>query len=133
MRFLGHERTMPRKLREALVATWLDAHLGKDEILTLYLNSVYLGNGAYGMAAAARLYFDKRPSDLRLPEAAMLAGLTCLPGIPQRNLRACSTTACTRSCWHLPTMSWSIPPTGLARSAEKICGRSGHRRSARSA
>jgi penicillin-binding protein 1A len=79
MRFLGHERTMPHKLREALVATWLDAHLGKDEILTRYLNSVYLGNGAYGMAAAARLYFDKRPSDLTLPEAAMLAGMIRAP------------------------------------------------------
>jgi 1A family penicillin-binding protein len=79
MRFLGHERTMPRKLREALVATWLDARLGKDEILTRYLNSVYLGNGAYGMAAAARLYFDKRVSDLTLPEAAVLAGTIRAP------------------------------------------------------
>jgi membrane peptidoglycan carboxypeptidase len=53
--------------------------LGKDEILTRYLNSVYLGNGAYGMPAAARLYFDKRLSALTLPEAAMLAGLVRSP------------------------------------------------------
>jgi penicillin-binding protein 1A len=79
MRFLGHQRTIRHKLREALVATWLDMHLGKDEILTRYLNSVYLGNGAYGMSAAARFYFDKSLSELTLPEAAMLAGMIRSP------------------------------------------------------
>jgi len=79
MRILGHERTLLHKLREAVAAMWLDMQLGKDEILTRYLNSVYLGNGAYGMTAAARLYFDKRPSELTLPEAAMLAGLIRSP------------------------------------------------------
>ncbi|MBO0756595.1 MAG: PBP1A family penicillin-binding protein [Bradyrhizobiaceae bacterium] len=79
IRFLGHERTFPHKLREALVAVWLELNLGKDEILTRYLNTVYLGNGAYGMSAAARLYFDKRLSELTLPEAAMLAGLIRAP------------------------------------------------------
>jgi penicillin-binding protein 1A len=79
MRFLGHQRTVRHKLREALVATWLDMHLGKDEILTRYLNSVYLGNGVYGMAAAARFYFDRSLSDLTLPEAAMLAGMIRAP------------------------------------------------------
>jgi penicillin-binding protein 1A len=90
LRFLGHERTLPHKLREALVAMWLDVHLGKDEILTRYLNSVYLGNGAYGMSAAARLYFDKRLADLTLPEAAMLAGLIRSPSRenPMQNLAA---------------------------------------------
>jgi membrane peptidoglycan carboxypeptidase len=58
MRFLGRERTFVHKLREVLAAVWLDTQLGKDEILTRYLNSVYLGNGAYGMSAAARLYFS---------------------------------------------------------------------------
>jgi penicillin-binding protein 1A len=79
MLYLGHQRTYSHKLREALVAAWLDLQLSKDEILTRYLNNVYLGNGAYGMAAAARLYFDKRLSDLTLPEAAMLAGLIRSP------------------------------------------------------
>jgi penicillin-binding protein 1A len=79
MRFLGHQRTMRHKLREALVATWLDMHLGKDEILTRYLNSVYLGNGVYGMSAAARFYFDKTLADLTLAEAAMLAGMVRSP------------------------------------------------------
>jgi 1A family penicillin-binding protein len=79
LRILGHERTVPHKLREALIATWVDVHLGKDEILTRYLNSVYLGNGVYGMTAAARFYFDKRPSELTLPQAALLAGLIRAP------------------------------------------------------
>jgi penicillin-binding protein 1A len=79
LRYLGNERTLKRKLREALVAAWLDLHLSKDEILTRYLNSVYLGNGAYGMPAAARLYFDKSCSELSVPEAAMLAGMIRAP------------------------------------------------------
>jgi penicillin-binding protein 1A len=78
-RYVGDDRTYTRKLREAMTAIWLESHLGKDEILTRYLNSVYLGAGAYGMVAAARLYFDKRPADLTLAEAAMLAGLIKAP------------------------------------------------------
>ena len=90
MRFLGHERTLLHKLREALVAVWLDTQLGKDDIITRYLNSVYLGNGAYGMSAAARLYFGKDLSALTLPEAAMLAGLIRAPSRdnPLQNLEA---------------------------------------------
>jgi penicillin-binding protein 1A len=97
LRLLGHERTLSHKLREALVAMWLDGHLGKDEILTRYLNSVYLGNGAYGMPAAARLYFDKPPSELTLPEAAMLAGLIRSPSRenPVQNLDAARARAAT--------------------------------------
>jgi len=79
LQYLGDDRTYIHKLREALIAIWLGAHLSKDEILTRYLNRVYLGDGAYGMAAAARLYFGKRPADLTLPEAAMLAGLIQAP------------------------------------------------------
>ncbi|HEY2138008.1 MAG TPA: PBP1A family penicillin-binding protein [Xanthobacteraceae bacterium] len=78
-RYVGNDRTYGRKLREAVTAVWLEAHLGKDEILTRYLNGVYLGAGAYGMAAAARLYFDKAPRDLTLAQAAMLAGLIKAP------------------------------------------------------
>ena len=79
MRILGHERTFSHKLREAVAALWLEVQLSKDEILTRYLNAVYLGNGAYGMRAAARMYFDKRPDELNLAEAAMLAGLIQAP------------------------------------------------------
>ena len=79
MRMLGNERTFARKLREALTAIWLDLRLGKEEILTRYLNNVYLGAGAYGMPAAARLYFDKRLDELNVAEVAMLAGLIKAP------------------------------------------------------
>jgi penicillin-binding protein 1A len=88
MRIVGNERTLTRKLREALTAIWLDLRLGKDEILTRYLNNVYLGGGAHGMPAAARLYFDKRLDELNLAEAAMLAGLIKAPSqyAPLRDL-----------------------------------------------
>ncbi len=79
MRYVGDDRTYARKAREALTALWLESHLSKDEILTRYLNGVYLGAGAYGVAAASQLYFDKRPADLTLAEAAMLAGLIKAP------------------------------------------------------
>ena len=90
MQLVGNERTLDRKLREVLTAAWLELRLGKDEILTRYLNSVYLGAGAYGMSAAARIYFDKRLPDLSLAEAAMLAGLIQAPSRydPLRNLEA---------------------------------------------
>jgi penicillin-binding protein 1A len=90
LQLVGNERSMDRKLREALTAAWLDLRLGKDEVLTRYLNSVYLGAGAYGMSAAARTYFDKHLSELTLAEAAMLAGLIQAPSRyePTRNLDA---------------------------------------------
>jgi penicillin-binding protein 1A len=90
LQIVGGERSLDRKIREAFTAVWLDFRLGKDEILTRYLNSVYLGAGAYGMSAAARLYFDKSLSDLALPEAAMLAGLIQAPSRydPINNLQA---------------------------------------------
>jgi hypothetical protein len=90
LQFVGNERSLTRKVREAMMAAWLDLRLGKDEILTRYLNSGYLGAGAYGMAATAHLYFDKQLRDLTLPEAAMLAGLIRAPSRydPTRNLDA---------------------------------------------
>ena len=78
-RYLNSERTYGRKLREVFLAMWLELSLGKDEILTRYLNSIYMGAGAEGVPAAARLYFDKPPSALSLSEAALLAGLIKAP------------------------------------------------------
>jgi penicillin-binding protein 1A len=97
VRYGDKERTYGRKVREALAAVWLETHLSKNEILTRYLSSVYLGAGAYGMAAAARLYFDKRLADLTLPEAAMLAGLIKAPTPfnPLSHLQAAQTRAAT--------------------------------------
>jgi penicillin-binding protein 1A len=90
LRLVGRERTMERKLREALVALWLDFRMDKDAILTEYLNRIYLGAGAYGVSAAARVYFGKRLAELSVAEAAMLAGLIKAPSEynPIRNLEA---------------------------------------------
>jgi 1A family penicillin-binding protein len=77
--FLGPERTYRRKIQEAAISIWLEHHLTKDEILTAYLNNVYLGSGTTGFPAAARLYFDKNVGDLTLSEAAMLAGMINAP------------------------------------------------------
>jgi 1A family penicillin-binding protein len=90
MQLVGNERTFTRKLREVFVAIWLELQLSKDEILTRYLNNVYLGAGAHGVSAAARVYFNKPLSDLTLAESAMLAGLIRAPSEfnPLRNLPA---------------------------------------------
>ena len=77
--FLTSERTMRRKVDEALIALRLEARLSKDEILTHYLNNVYFGGGAVGIGAAALVYFDKPVSDLTLAESAMLAGIIRAP------------------------------------------------------
>lgn len=77
--FLGRQRTLRRKLRETILARDLERHLTKRQILNIYLNQIYLGEGAYGVEAAARTYFGKHVEDLNLAEAAMLAGLTPAP------------------------------------------------------
>ncbi len=77
--FLSHERTYKRKIQEAILALWLEWHLTKDEILSAYLNRVYMGGGAYGVEAAARVYFDKSAKNLTLEESATLAGLLKAP------------------------------------------------------
>ena len=93
--FLTHQRTLKRKVQEFLLALWLEANFSKDQILTLYLNRVYLGAGAYGVDAAARRYFNKPAAKVNLAEAAMLAGLLKAPSrlAPTRNLKAARTRA----------------------------------------
>jgi penicillin-binding protein 1A len=77
--FLKPERTISRKIEEMVLAVWLELRFSKDEILTLYLNRVYFGGGAYGLEAASERYFRKPARALTLPEAAMLAGLLKAP------------------------------------------------------
>ncbi|OAP49464.1 PBP1A family penicillin-binding protein [Sinorhizobium saheli] len=77
--YLERDRTWKRKIQEAVIALWLEAKLGKDEILTRYLNNIYLGAGATGVPAAARIYFDKDVRDLDIGESAMLAGIIRAP------------------------------------------------------
>lgn len=77
--FLNQERSMTRKLREAMMAQKIENQLTKDEILEEYLNLVYLGSGAYGVADAAWVYFSKPIHKLTLAEMATLAGLPPAP------------------------------------------------------
>jgi penicillin-binding protein 1A len=77
--FLTREKTVTRKLREVLLAWKIEANLGKDDIFQLYLNQIFLGQRAYGFAAAAQIYFGKSLKDVSAAEAAMLAGLPKAP------------------------------------------------------
>ncbi|MFO7308771.1 MAG: penicillin-binding protein 1A [Pseudomonadota bacterium] len=85
--FLTQERTISRKIQEAILALWLEQKFTKNEILELYLNRVYFGAGSYGVEAAALRYFGKSAREVSLSEAAMLAGLVQAPSrlAPNRN------------------------------------------------
>ena len=85
--FLTQERTLKRKLQEALLALWLERKFSKTQILELYLNRVYFGAGAYGIEQASQRYFGKPARTITLAEAAMLAGLVKSPSrlAPTRN------------------------------------------------
>jgi len=77
----GSQRTFGRKLREAALAWQLEQQWDKDRILTSYLNTIYFGNGAYGVEEAARVYFGHSARRLTLPEAALLAGVPADPSL----------------------------------------------------
>ncbi|MBU6506163.1 MAG: PBP1A family penicillin-binding protein [Alphaproteobacteria bacterium] len=77
--FLTPDRTIGRKIRETMLALWLEHQFTKNQILELYLNRVYLGAGTYGVDAAAHRYFNKSARDLTLYEAAVIAGLLKAP------------------------------------------------------
>jgi len=77
--FLSPEQTYVRKLNEAALAWQMEREYTKDEVLAKYLNTVYFGEGAYGIQAAAHAYFSRDPRQLTLPQAAMLAGLIAAP------------------------------------------------------
>jgi len=85
--FLTQERTFWRKLQEVVLALWLERKFTKTEIIELYLNRVYFGAGAYGVDAAAQRYFGKSAKQVKIAEAAMLAGLVKSPSrlAPSRN------------------------------------------------
>ncbi len=77
--FLTPERSLKRKLQELMLAIWLERKFSKDQILTIYLNRVYLGAGTYGVDAAARRYFGRSATRVSVYQAAMLAGLLKAP------------------------------------------------------
>jgi penicillin-binding protein 1A len=77
--FLSPDRSVERKLQELLLAFWLEASFSKQQILTIYLNRVYFGSGAYGVDAAARKYFGQPAEKIGLYQSALLAGLLKAP------------------------------------------------------
>ncbi len=88
--FLTHERTLTRKLKEVALAIELERDYSKDQILEMYFNQIYFGEGAYGVDAAAHTYFDKPVQQLTLPECALLAGIPANPSLysPRRRPKA---------------------------------------------
>lgn len=110
--FLSTRRTAERKIKEALLSWQLENRLSKDQILELYLNQVYMGQRAYGFAAAAQVYFGKTLSQLSNAEAAMIAGLPQNPiyANPVANM----TAATKRQRWVLQRMR----KTGVISEAE---------------
>ena len=79
--FLSNERTFDRKIKELAIAHRIEKTISKDEILEMYLNSVYLGSGTYGVLSAAQTYFDKNLNQLTLAETALIAGLPQAPSV----------------------------------------------------
>jgi penicillin-binding protein 1A len=79
--YVGRERTFERKIKEACLAIKLSDRWSKEKVLETYLNTVYYGNHAYGVEAAAQTYFSRRAVNLNLPQAALLAGLPQAPSI----------------------------------------------------
>ena len=93
--YLTRERSLRRKVQEAVLAVWLESRLEKREIFRRYVNLAYFGAGSYGIDAAARRYFGKAVDDLTLAQSAMLAGLIRAPSqlAPTRNLAAAQARA----------------------------------------
>lgn len=100
--FLSSERTLNRKLTELFVARKMEDELSKNEILTLYVNKIYLGEGAYGIRAAAKKYYSKSLDRLTIAEMAMLAGLPKAPS--KYNPVANPSRALTRRNWIIGRM-----------------------------
>jgi penicillin-binding protein 1A len=116
---LTPEKTYTRKIKEAILAYRIDTALSKEEILHIYLNQIYLGSSAYGVEAAAQIYFDKRVQDLNLAEIALLAGLPQAPSrySPFRNFKL----AKNRQLYVLNRMAEEgyITPTAAQKAYEK--------------
>jgi 1A family penicillin-binding protein len=88
--YLSPQKTLPRKLKETMLAVQIERNWSKRQILEMYLNQVYFGSRAYGIQSAAKVYFGKEAKDLTLAECALLAGLPQRPSrlSPYRNLKA---------------------------------------------
>src|SRR5947209_8432084 len=122
--FLTQQRTLWRKMQEAVLAVWLERKFSKAEILELYLNRVYFGSGAYGVEAAAQRYFGKPAREVKLAEAAMLAGLVKSPSrlAPRRNPDGAErrAQAVLAAMTELGFITETMAQTALARPAHAI-------------
>ena len=127
--FLTQERTVSRKIQEAILALWLEHKYSKNQILELYLNRVYFGGprGAYGVEAASQKYFGDAARNATLPEAAILAGLTkawptpVLP-ITTRKAPLSARRKSSRRCGRraLSPMRWRRSPLPILRKPSAI-------------
>lgn len=119
--FLSHEKKFIRKFNEILLALQIEKALTKDEILELYLNKIFLGNRAYGIAAAAEVYYGKDVSELNLAQMAMIAGL---PKAPSRyNPLVNASRAMTRRNWiihRMLSLGYIDKPEAIAAKDEPI-------------
>jgi penicillin-binding protein 1A len=124
--FLSADRSIARKVQEVIIAFWLEARLSKTEILQRYLSSVYFGDGAYGIRAASRVYFDADPEQLSLGEAALLAGLVQAPSrlAPSRHLENARNRAALVLAAMVDTGAITAAQAARARPARYTPGRS---------
>jgi membrane peptidoglycan carboxypeptidase len=108
--YLSSEKTLTRKIYEVLLTFKLEHLLSKDQILEIYMNQIYLGNRAYGFAAASEAYFGKPLKELTIAEAAMLAGLPKAPAPTTRSTTrsAPAAPATSSSAWRRTASS---PPS----------------------
>jgi membrane carboxypeptidase/penicillin-binding protein len=120
--YLSRQKTYTRKLYEILLAYRIENALSKDEILEIYLNKIYLGQGAYGFGEAAETYFGKPVDRLTLAECAMLAGL---PKAPSANnpwsIRAALASARPTSCCGCWNWAASRAPSTMPHCSNR-CG-----------
>ena len=130
--YVRNQQTIARKVREAALAWQLEQRWPKDRILLAYLNTIYFGNGAYGIQQAARTYFGKGAGRLTLPEAALLAGLPADPSLydPTQHpaaAHAAARTTCCRRC----TTRGKITDAELATRDASAAAEAGGRPAAR--
>ncbi len=115
--FLTHERTLDRKIQETMLALWLEHRFSKNQILTIYLNRVYLGAGTYGVEAASQRYFGKSARKLNIHESAVIVGLLKAPS------RYAPTADPVRSRDRAADVLDNLVEAGLASRAEAEAGK----------
>jgi penicillin-binding protein 1A len=118
--FLTNARTARRKVQELLLTLWLERHFTKQEILEIYLNRVYLGSGAWGMDAAARMYFGVSARRLTLPQAAVLAGLPRAPSRFNPRVNPAAALARGKEVLNALTRSGAIAPDQAEAASAQI-------------